>query len=150
MEAGFNIFSNSQHSSPCWLYTFRLGLLAVVTGAVAMFAEKRRGSHTSAGSIYFWSLTALFATSTALATMRWSDDYHLFALAAVALVAVIVVREARRHRWRTQIDLHIVGMGISYIAMLTAFYVDNGRKLPIWRDMPILFIGSHRVPWESR
>ena len=27
-------------------------------------------------------------------------------------------------------------MGISYIAMLTAFYVDNGKNLPIWRDLP--------------
>ena len=35
-----------------------------------------------------------------------------------------------------RIDLHIVGMGVSYIAMLTAFYVDNGKSLPIWRDLP--------------
>jgi hypothetical protein len=27
-------------------------------------------------------------------------------------------------------------MGVSYIAMLTAFYVDNGKSLPIWRDLP--------------
>ncbi len=62
-----------------------MGLLAVVTGAAAMFAEKRRGGHTTAGSIYFWSLATLFAISTALAAMRWKDDYHLFALGALAL-----------------------------------------------------------------
>jgi hypothetical protein len=27
-------------------------------------------------------------------------------------------------------------MASSYIVMLTAFYVDNGRNLPIWRDLP--------------
>jgi hypothetical protein len=27
-------------------------------------------------------------------------------------------------------------MGLSYIAMLTAFYVDNGKNLPVWRDLP--------------
>lgn len=34
------------------------------------------------------------------------------------------------------IDLHIVGMDVSYIAMRTAFYVDNGKSLPIWRNLP--------------
>ena len=102
-----------------------------------MFMEKRRGGHTKAGSIYFWSLAALFATSTALAAMRWAaDDYHLFALGTLAFAAALLGRAARRQQWRTRIDTHIVGMGVSYIATLTAFYVDNGRNLPIWRELP--------------
>lgn len=24
----------------------------------------------------------------------------------------------------------------SYVLLLTAFYVDNGKSLPIWRDLP--------------
>jgi len=134
--AGFNIASNSPLFLSLLALHIPLGLLAVVTGAVAMFAEKRGGSHARAGSIYFWSLIALFATSTALAAMRWVEDYHLFALGAVALVAAGGGREVRRQQWKMRIDLHIVGMGLSYIAMLTAFYVDNGRNLPIWRDLP--------------
>jgi hypothetical protein len=66
------------------------GVLAVVTGAVAMFVEKRRGGHTRDGSIYFWSLATLFATSTALAAMRWADDYHLFALGTLAFAAALL------------------------------------------------------------
>jgi hypothetical protein len=27
-------------------------------------------------------------------------------------------------------------MGVSYIIVLTAFYVDNGKSLPLWRDLP--------------
>lgn len=27
-------------------------------------------------------------------------------------------------------------MGASYVLMLTAFYVDNGPNLPLWRDLP--------------
>ena len=27
-------------------------------------------------------------------------------------------------------------MGASYILMITAFYVDNGRNLPLWRELP--------------
>lgn len=27
-------------------------------------------------------------------------------------------------------------MSLSYVALLVAFYVDNGRNLPLWRDLP--------------
>ena len=27
-------------------------------------------------------------------------------------------------------------MGASYIFMLTAFYVDNGKNLPVWKELP--------------
>jgi hypothetical protein len=27
-------------------------------------------------------------------------------------------------------------MGASYILLLTAFYVDNGKNLPLWKDLP--------------
>ena len=134
--AGIEIPSDSPAFLSILAIHVPLGLLAVVTGAIAMLKEKRRGGHTRFGTIYFWSLGALFVTSTALAAMRWADDYHLFVLGAVAFVAAIVGREVRRQRWSTRIDLHVVAMGVSYIAMLTAFYVDNGKNLPLWRDLP--------------
>ena len=31
---------------------------------------------------------------------------------------------------------HIAGMGLSYVAIVTAFYVDNGKNLPLWRALP--------------
>jgi hypothetical protein len=37
---------------------------------------------------------------------------------------------------RNWVKLHIVGMGTSYVLMLTAFYVDNGKMLPIWKELP--------------
>ena len=101
-----------------------------------MLARKRRGSHSRLGTLYFWSLGALFATSTALAAMRWREDYALFALGAVAFGAALFGRLALRRRWSRPIDFHIVGMGVSYIVMLTAFYVDNGERLPVWKDLP--------------
>jgi hypothetical protein len=27
-------------------------------------------------------------------------------------------------------------MGLSHILQLTAFYVDNGKNLPLWRELP--------------
>jgi len=133
---GFEIPSDSPVFLSILAIHVPVGMLAAVTGAVAMFMEKRRGGHTRAGSIYFWSLATLFVTSTALAAMRWADDYHLFALGTLAFVTALLGRVVRRQGWRTPIDLHIVGMGVSYIAMLTAFYVDNGRNLPVWRELP--------------
>jgi hypothetical protein len=113
-----------------------LGLVAVLSGAGAMLTEKKHGIHTRFGSIYFWSLGALFSTSAILAVLRWSQDYHLFTLGALAFLAALIGRATRRHGWTTAVDLHIIAMGISYIAMITAFYVDNRKSLPIWRDMP--------------
>ncbi len=33
-------------------------------------------------------------------------------------------------------DVTLAGMGLSYILLLTAFYVDNGKSLPLWKDLP--------------
>jgi hypothetical protein len=27
-------------------------------------------------------------------------------------------------------------MGLSYVLMLIAFYVDNGKQLPLWKELP--------------
>ena len=43
---------------------------------------------------------------------------------------------AARRRWRQWPRLHLTGMGASYIVMLTAFYVDNGKNLPLWKELP--------------
>ncbi|MBL6852151.1 MAG: DUF2306 domain-containing protein [Alphaproteobacteria bacterium] len=112
------------------------GLTAVVSGALAMRLQKGRGRHSRMGTIYFWSLAALFVTATALSAMRWSEDAHLFALGALALAFAIAARLAACRHWPLRI--HAGGMGASFIAMLTAFYVDNGANLPLWRDLPLI------------
>jgi hypothetical protein len=33
---------------------------------------------------------------------------------------------------------HVAGMGLSYIGLATTFYVDNGKHLPLWKDLPHL------------
>ena len=61
-----------------------LGIACVVTGASAMLSRKGRGRHSRFGTIYFWCLLALFVSATLLSIMRWSENYHLFVLGAVA------------------------------------------------------------------
>ncbi|MGB6397641.1 MAG: hypothetical protein WBF73_18450 [Bradyrhizobium sp.] len=113
-----------------------VGLACVVAGAIAMLSPKRRGRHPAFGSIYYWCLAAVFVSASTLAAMRWDDDYHLFVLGVLAFAAGSFGREARRRRWQGWARLHIAGMGLSYVLLLIAFYVDNGKSLPLWKDLP--------------
>ncbi|HWZ12544.1 MAG TPA: hypothetical protein VNX22_05330 [Acidobacteriaceae bacterium] len=113
-----------------------LGIVSVVTGASAMLSRKGRGRHSRFGTIYFWCLLALSLSATFLAFMRWSENYHLFFLGAAAFGCAWFGRSALQLRWPNWIRLHITGMSLSYVIMLIAFYVDNGRQLPVWRDLP--------------
>ena len=112
------------------------GLACVVTGIVAMLSEKRRGRHPSFGTTYYWCLAVVFASATVLAASRWREDYSLFVLGLLSFLAATLGRSARRHRWRHWFGLHVTGMGVSYVLLITAFYVDNGKNLPLWRDLP--------------
>jgi hypothetical protein len=114
------------------------GLACVVTGVVAMLSVKRPGRHPRFGTLYDWFLAVVFVTATALSAMRWAEDYHLFILGVLSFGAATLGREARRRRWRNWLTTHISSMGTSYVVLLTAFYVDNGKNLPIWRDIPSL------------
>jgi hypothetical protein len=99
-------------------------------------SNKRPGQHPMFGTIYYWCLSAVFASATVLSAMRWADDYHLFILGMLSFAAATVGRTARRRRWRNWARLHITGMGTSYILLLVAFYVDNGKNLPLWKELP--------------
>jgi hypothetical protein len=68
--------------------------------------------------------------------MRWAEDNHLFIIGSLSFAAATLGRTALRRRWPGCIRLHISGMGLSYILLLTAFYVDTGPKLPLWKDLP--------------
>ena len=111
------------------------GLTAVITGAIAALARKGSPRHIRAGRWYYRAIAVVFATATVLAAMRWRQDYYLFLIGAVALTAATIgVQHRRRHRPGD--TGHIAGMGTAYVAMLTAFYVDNGPHLPLWDRLP--------------
>ena len=113
------------------------GLTTVVAGAVAALVRKGSPQHIRAGRWYYRAITVVFATATILAAMRWRQDYYLFIIGAVAFAAATVGYQHRR-RHRPGDTGHIVGMGAAYVAMLTAFYVDNGPRLPLLDHLPVL------------
>jgi uncharacterized membrane protein len=113
-----------------------LGLACVITGAVAMLSPKGPGRHPNFGRIYFWCLSAVVVSASGLSAVHWTEDYPLFILGSLSFAAALAGRTARRKRWPGWVRLHIIAMGGSYILLLTAFYVDNGKSLPGWKELP--------------
>jgi len=112
-------------------------IVSVVAGAVAMLSRKGRGRHSRFGSLYVYSLGVVVVTAAGLALVRWSEDYQLFALALLAFAAAAWGR-GRIRASPPAYRGHIAGMGLSYVVMLTAFYVDNGKQLPVWKALPTI------------
>jgi len=112
------------------------GLTCVVSGALAATAAKRMGRHPRAGVVYYWAIAVVAATAAVMAVMRWRHDIHLFVFAVIALGLALYGRRMRRLHRRGWVVRHGIGMGGSYIALLTAFYIDNGPQLPLWNRLP--------------
>jgi hypothetical protein len=112
------------------------GLVCVIAGAVAMLSRKEWGRHPRAGVIYYRALTIVFVTMAVIGFFRWSEDYHLVILGTLSFLAATIGRRARRRLRPGWARVHMTGMGASYILLLTAFYVDNGPNLPLWRLLP--------------
>jgi hypothetical protein len=112
-----------------------------VTGAIAALSPKRPATPPG-GTLYSRSLTVVVASAAWLAALCWPQDAYLLVLGTLALAAATLGRTARRRQWRWQrwrwVRLHLTGICTSYILLLTAFYVDNGKHLPIWQRLPHL------------
>jgi hypothetical protein len=113
------------------------GLTAVITGATAALARKGTSRHLGAGRWYYRAISTVFATALALTVMRPREDYYLALIGLVAFTAA-TIGYLHRRRHRPGDTPHIIGMGLSYVAMLTAFYVDNGPHLPLWNRLPTI------------
>lgn len=112
------------------------GLTAVIAGVLAATARKQPGRHPRAGRVYLWALGGTFATATITAIIRSHEDAHLFAIAVIAFSLGLYGYRARRQHSPGWPPHHATGMGGSYIALLTGFYVDNGPFLPLWDRLP--------------
>jgi uncharacterized membrane protein len=111
------------------------GVVAVVAGASAMVTVKGGRRHRCAGRTYVAALCGLCCSAAVLAAVDWEQRRPLALLGGLAAVAAgsgwLGIRTRR-------VAVHISGMGGSYIAVLTAFYVDNGPRLPLWDRLPLV------------
>jgi uncharacterized membrane protein len=116
------------------------GVVAVACGAGAMLTRKGSRRHRRFGRAYVIVLVLLFGTAAVLAGLDWAHRWHLVVLGAVAVSGAAVGYGAIRLVHPARVAVHLSGMGVGYIAMLTAFYVDNGPRLPVWSLLPPLWL----------
>jgi hypothetical protein len=119
------------------------GLTATAAGAAVMVSLKGTRRHVRMGTAYFWGLAGLVVTAAGLTAIRGPRDLPVFGLGVFALTLATVGRRVRRHprtqalgSKNTRTQQHILVMASSYTVMLTAFYVDNGKNLPLADRLP--------------
>lgn len=110
-------------------------IVAIVAGAMAMLVRKGAGRHSRAGRCYLVAVIVIFVSACVLAAFRWPADLPLVIAGGVSAAAAVYGFFFRRLHRPGDVP-HIVAMGLSYIALLTAFYVDNGPHLPVWNILP--------------
>lgn len=116
-----------------------ISLVAVITGLLAMFAEKTSIRHKKSGSVYFWSISLSFVTVVILSLMRWPHNIYLLVIGVLTFCLTFTGRTLAKKRPIGWTRIHTVCMGLSYVLLLTGFYVDNGKNLPFWRMFPVWF-----------
>ena len=116
------------------------GIVAVACGVGAMLTGKGSRRHRRLGRAYVIVLVLLCGTAAILAGLDWAHRWPLIVLGAVALSCAAIGYGAVRLARPARIAVHLSGMGVGYIAMLTAFYVDNGPRLPVWSLLPPLWL----------
>lgn len=110
------------------------GITAVLAGLVAMLAVKGSRWHIGAGRVFLGGIAVLFGSMAVMVVIRWPATVHLAVLGETSLAAASLGWRNRRHSGDD--GAHIGWMSLAYVAMLTAFYVDNGPHLPVWERLP--------------
>ena len=105
-----------------------------------MLTRKGSRRHRRFGRAYVIALVLLGGTAAVLAGFDWAHRWHLAVLGVAALFSATIGYSAVRLARPARIAVHLSGMGVGYIAMLTAFYVDNGPRLPLWSLLPPLWL----------
>ena len=108
------------------------GLIALTAGVVAMLSRKGAWWHRKAGVVYLFAIAVVASSAAGLVSTRGPQFNHLLMFAALAVVLAFggyLMRQINQ-------GVHISGMGMSYVVLVTAFYVDNGHKLPFWNQFP--------------
>jgi uncharacterized membrane protein len=133
-------------------------LVAVLTGAGASISRKGSLAHRRCGRWYRGALIPTVLSAAALVAVRPAQDRPLLLLGTAAVVAAVLGRHpGRRGPAAAGDSRHAMAMVTSYLALLTAFYVDNGPHLPLWNRLPSLafwlgpaLIGLPLLGWSLR
>ena len=76
------------------------GATGLIMGPVAMWAGKRRGTHTRVGEIYHWNMLVVCLSAAGLALMDWADAGFLLYVAIFSYAFALVGYVAAKKRWK--------------------------------------------------
>lgn len=144
MEEETNLFGIPVPSTDKVFLTFivvhiLISLVCVVSGLLAMITEKGYRKHSTFGKVYFWSMLSAFLTVVILSIMRWPHNVHLLSIGIMAVTSASLGYRLTKTKKKSWTRLHTILMSLSYIFLLTGFYVDNGKNLPFWKLFPQWF-----------
>ena len=105
------------------------GTVALVAGAVAIAAPKRRGVHTRTGEVYHAAVLTVCVSAAVLSVLRWDSLWWFLPIAAGSYAFALLGYAAAKLRRANWLRRHVSGMGGSYIAMTTALLVVNWRNI---------------------
>ncbi|MFC3882377.1 DUF2306 domain-containing protein [Bacillus songklensis] len=115
------------------------GIICLFSGAISMFAKKRKGTHTKWGELYHASYVVIFITAIILSILRWEEIAYLFYVALFSYSFAIYGYLACKRRWKNWMHHHIRGMLGSYIGAVTALLVNVGDMIPLFNLLPKLW-----------
>jgi len=144
MEESTDLFGIPVPSTDRFFLTFvvihiLISFVCVISGFLAMLANKGGERHSISGKIYFWSMLSAFVTVVALSIMRWPHNIHLLGIGILAATSVYLGWRFAKKQSKKWTRPHTILMGSSYVLLLTGFYVDNGKNLPFWKLFPAWF-----------
>jgi hypothetical protein len=114
-----------------------ISMLAVISGLVAMLCEKKAGRHSLIGKIYYFTMLSSFISVITLSILSWPHNTHLLIIGFLAFASAQAGRNlAQARKSKSWPRYHTTLMGLSYIFLLTGFYIDNGKNLPFWNMFP--------------
>jgi hypothetical protein len=116
-----------------------LGIICITSGFIAVMSKKGQGNHSRWGKWYYATLFLIFVTVIPLSIMRWPANNHLLVLGILSFASGHYGKSNARTKRPGWSRRHTISMAASYILLLTAFYVDNGKNLPLWNLFPQYF-----------
>ena len=105
------------------------GVIALISGAIALFAEKGKPWHLKSGKIYFWAMTLVFITGIIVAGYRFNRFLFLIAFlsyytafAGVRFLKLKKLHKGQRPKWydwaagllNGLVNAVFLGLGLSY------------------------------------
>ncbi len=107
-----------------WIHV-AAGFAALALGIVAMRARKQRGTHTWVGETYHWLVLIVCGLAVVVVLDDWDRFWWFLPIAIGSYAFALLGYVAAKMRWKGWLEWHVTGQGGSYIAMVTAFIVNN-------------------------